>query len=202
MPLWLSSLPLVLASKSEVRGKILGAAGLRVEIRPAQIDERAIEKEAGPLDAAQAAALLARAKALTVAGSLPGRLVLGADQTLALGARRFDKPADRAAAGEQMRALRGKTHELHSALAVVRDGVVLFEYADVARLTMRAFDDEYLDSYLELAGAAALASVGGYQIEGAGIQLFERIEGDYFTILGLSLLPLLDFLRQQGVIAK
>src|SRR6185437_2378758 len=194
MPLWLSSLPLVLASKSEVRGKILGAAGLRVEIRPAQIDERAIEKEAGPLDAAQAAALLARAKALTVAGSLPGRL--------ALGARRFDKPADRAAAGEQMRALRGKTHELHSALAVVRDGVVLFEYADVARLTMRAFGDDYLESYLEFAGAAALASVGAYQVEGAGIQLFERIEGDYFTILGLSLLPLLDFLRQQGVIAK
>jgi len=202
MPLWLSSMPLVLASRSEVRGKILGAAGLRVEIRPAPIDERAIENEAGPLDARQAAVLLARSKALTVAGSLPGRLVLGADQTLALGAQRFDKPTDRAGAREQIRGLRGKTHELHSALAVVRDGIVLFEHADVARLTMRAFGDDYLESYLEFAGAAALASVGAYQVEGAGIQLFERIEGDYFTILGLPLLPLLDFLRQQGVIAR
>ncbi|HVV60177.1 MAG TPA: Maf family protein [Pseudolabrys sp.] len=202
MPLWLASLPLVLASKSEVRGKILAAAGLRVEIRPASIDERAIEAEAGPLDARQAAALLARAKALTISGAMPGRLVLGADQTLALAARRFSKPAGRAEARVQVRALRAKTHELHSALAVARDGAVLFEHGDTARLTMRDVSDDYIESYLDLAGDAAMASVGGYQIEGAGIHLFERIDGDYFTILGLPLLPLLDFLRQQGVIAK
>lgn len=201
MALWLSSLPLVLASRSEVRGKILAAAGLRIEIRPAQIDERAVEREAGPLGAREAAALLARAKALTVSGPLPGRLVLGADQTLALGQHRFDKPADRDDARKQLRALCGKMHELHSAIAVVRDGAVLFEYADTAKLTMRDFDDAYLDNYLEFARETALRSVGGYQIEGAGIHLFERIEGDYFTILGLPLLPLLDFLRKQGVIA-
>ncbi len=201
MSLWLASLPLVLASKSEVRGKMLAAAALRIEIRPAQIDERAIEREAGPLSAAPAAALIARAKALTVSGLQPGRLVLGADQTLALDRQRFDKPTDREDARKQLRTLRGKTHELHSAIAVVRDGAVLFEHADVAKLTMRDFDDDYLESYLEFAREAALLSVGGYQIEGAGIQLFERIEGDYFTILGLPLLPLLDFLRREGVIA-
>lgn len=201
MPLWLSSLPLVLASRSEARGKILAAAALRIEIRPAQIDERAIEREAGRLNAAEAAMLLARAKALTVSGLQPGRLVLGADQTLALGRQRFHKPADRDDARKQLRALRGKTHELHSAISIARDGTVLFEHADAARLTMRDFDDDYLESYLEFAREAALLSVGAYQVEGAGIQLFERIEGDYFTVLGLPLLPLLDFLRRQGVIA-
>ncbi|MGE5535996.1 MAG: Maf family protein [Acidobacteriota bacterium] len=202
MPLWLSSLPLVLASRSEVRGKILGAAGLRIEIRPAPIDERVIEKEAGPLSAAKAATLLARAKALAVSASLPGRLVLGADQTLSIGAQRFDKPADREDARNQLRALRGRTHELHSAIAVARDGTVLFEHRDAAKLTMRNFDDDFLENYLEFAREAALLSVGGYQVESAGIQLFERIEGDHFTILGLPLLPLLEFLREQSVIAK
>ena len=199
--IWLASLPLVLASRSEVRGKILAAAGLRIEIRPAQIDERAIEAEAGTLKAGEAAALLARAKALTISGAMPGRLVAGADQTLALGTKRFNKPSGRASAREQIQALRGKTHELHSAVAVARDGAVLFEHEDTARLTMREVSDDYVESYLELAGEAALKSVGGYQIEGAGIHLFERVEGDYFTILGLPLLPLLTFLRQQGVIA-
>lgn len=201
MALWLSSLPLVLASRSEVRGKILGAAALRIEIRPAQIDERAVEKEAGPLSAPEAAALLARAKALAVSATLPGRLVLGADQTLAMGARRFDKPMDREDARKQLSALRGKTHELHSAVAVARDGMVLFDHTDAARLTMRNFGDDYLENYLEFAREIALLSVGGYQVESAGIQLFERIEGDHFTILGLPLLPLLEFLRKQGVIA-
>ena len=202
MPLWLDSRPLVLASKSEARAKILGGAGLRLEIRPAQIDERAVEAQAAASDARAAARLLARAKAQNVAGALPARLVLGADQTMELGATRFSKPADRAAAREQLRALRGKTHALHSALALVRDGAVLFEHAASAQLTMRHFSDRFLDDYLEMAGDTALMSVGGYQIEGAGIHLFERIEGDYFTILGLPLLPLLDFLRQAGFVAK
>ena len=200
MPLWLARQPLVLASKSDIRGKILAAAGLRFETRPAQIDERAVEAKAGPPDAAAAARLLARAKAQSVSATRPGQLVLGADQTLARGNTRFSKPKDRAAAGEQLRALRGRTHELNSALALVQDGKVLFDCVNTARLTMRDFSDRFLDDYLEMAGAAALGSVGGYQLEGIGIHLFERVEGDYFTILGLPLLPLLVFLRQNDFI--
>ncbi len=198
MALWLSPQPLVLASKSDVRGKILAAAGLRFDIKPAQIDERAIEANAGAADAAAVARFLARAKAEAVARTVPGRLVLGADQTLARGNTRFSKPANRAAAADQLRSLRGRTHELHSALALVRDGAVLFDCVDSARLTMRNVSDRFLEDYLDMAGAAALASVGGYQLEGIGIHLFERVEGDYFTILGLPLLPLLGFLRQNG----
>jgi len=200
MPLWLARQPLVLASKSDIRGKILAAAGLRFEIRPAQIDERAVEAKAGPPDAAAAARLLARAKAQSVSATRPGQLVLGADQTLARGNTRFSKPKDRAAAGEQLRALRGRTHELNSALALVQDGKVLFDCVNTARLTMRDFSDRFLDDYLDMAGTAALGSVGGYQLEGIGIHLFERVEGDYFTILGLPLLPLLVFLRQNDFI--
>jgi septum formation protein len=200
MPLWLSPQPLVLASKSDVRGKMLAAVGLRFEIRPAQIDERAVEANAAITDAAAVARLLARAKADAVARSVPGRLVLGADQTLARGAKRFSKPANRTEAAEQLRALRGRTHELHSALALVRDGVLLFDCVDTARLTMRDVSDRFLEDYLEMAGDAALTSVGGYQLEGIGIHLFERVEGDYFTILGLPLLPLLGFLRQNGFV--
>lgn len=196
MPLWLDRQPLVLASKSEIRGKILAAAGLRFETRPAPIDERGIETAAGNPAAAQAARLLARAKANAVARSLPGRVVLGADQTLALGEERFGKPADRAGAAQQLRRLRGQTHALHSGLALVRDGEVLFDLVDTARLSMRDFSDRFLDAYLDMAGDSAMSSVGGYQLEGIGIQLFERVEGDYFTILGLPLLPLLAFLRQ------
>jgi septum formation protein len=200
MPLWLAPQPLVLASKSDVRGKILAAAGLRFEIRPVQIDERAVEAKVGVTNAEAAARTLARAKAETVSATRPGQLVLGADQTLARGASRFSKPADRTAAAEQLRALRGRTHELHSALALVRDGKALFDCVDTARLTMRDVSDKFLDDYLTIAGDAALTSVGGYQLEGIGIHLFERVEGDYFTILGLPLLPLLAFLRQNGFV--
>jgi septum formation protein len=201
MPLWLDPQPLVLASRSDVRGKMLAAAGLRFEIRPAQIDERALEAQAGALDAAAAARLLAHAKAQAVAATLPGRLVLGADQTLARGNKRFGKPANREAAAAQLHALRGRSHELHSALVLVRDGAMLFNCVDSARLTMRKFSDRFLDDYLDMVGKAALASVGAYQLEGLGIHLFERVAGDYFTILGLPLLPLLVFLRQNGFIA-
>jgi septum formation protein len=200
MPFWTAPHPLVLASKSEIRGKILAAAGLRFAIKPMQINERALEAKAGQIDAAAAAVLLARAKADAAAVLSPGRLVLGADQTLALGAERFSKPADRAAAVQQLRSLRGKTHELHSALALVRDGTVLFEVVDTAHMTMRDFSDRFLDDYLDIVGDVALNSVGGYQLEGIGIHLFERVEGDYFTILGLPLLPLLAFLRQNGFV--
>ncbi|MCX7296672.1 MAG: Maf family protein [Hyphomicrobiales bacterium] len=200
MPLWIASQPLLLASRSDIRGKILAAAGLRFAIRPAQIDERATEDKAGGLDAASAAALLARAKADAVAATQAGYLVLGADQTLALGNKRFNKPGNRTEAAQQLRALRGQTHALHSALALVQDGKVLFELVDTARLTMRDFSDRFLDDYLDMVGDAALGSVGGYQLEGIGIHLFDRVEGDYFTILGLPLLPLLAYLRQRGFV--
>lgn len=198
MALWLAPQPLVLASRSDVRGKILAAAGLRFEIRPSAIDERAAE--AGVNDPAGVARHLAHAKASAVAAGLPGRVVLGADQTLARGAKRFTKPTDRKVASEQLQDLRGRTHELHSALALVRDGALLFSCVDTARLTMRNFSDNYLKNYLDLAGEAALKSVGGYQLEGIGIHLFERVEGDYFTILGLPLMPLLAYLRQNKFI--
>jgi septum formation protein len=200
MPLWLAPQPLVLASKSDIRGKILAAAGLRFEIRPAQIDERAVESAANPADAAAAARLLARAKAQAVAQGMPGRPVLGADQTLACGSLRLTKPRDRDDAAAQLRALRGCTHELHSAIALMRDGAVLFECLDTARLTMRDISDRFLHDYLDMMGDTALASVGAYQLEGIGVHLFERVDGDYFTILGLPLLPLLAFLRQSGLV--
>ena len=144
--------------------------------------------------------LLARAKAENISAALPGRLVLGADQTLARGTLRFSKPADRAAATEQLRALRGRTHELNSALTLVRDGKTLFDCVDTARLTMRDFSDQFLEDYLDGAGDTALLSVGAYQIEGPGVHLFERVDGDYFTILGLPLMPLLAFLRRDGFV--
>ena len=200
MVLWLAPQPLVLASRSDIRGKILAAAGLRFEIRPSQINERAVEAKSGAADSAAVARHLARAKADAVAASLPGRLVLGADQTLARGAKRFGKPADRAEAADQLRALRGRTHELHSALALVRDKEIVFTCVDTARLIMRDFSDRFLNDYLAMAGDAAMNSVGGYQLEGIGIHLFERVEGDYFTILGLPLLPLLSFLRQSRLV--
>jgi septum formation protein len=199
--LWLDSQPLVLASKSEVRAKMLASAGLRVEIRPADIDERAVESQASAQDPVAVAGFLAQAKARSVAAVVPGRVVLGADQTLALGQLRFSKPADRAAARRQLQSLRGKSHMLHSGVVIVRDGATLFEAVETARLTMRDFSDTFLDAYLDTAGTAALSSVGGYQIEGPGIQLFERIEGDYFTVLGLPLLSLLTFLRKAKMLA-
>jgi len=201
MPLWLADQPLVLASKSAIRGEILRAAGLAIEGCPADIDERTIEQGSAARDPGEIAALLAREKALAVAARLPGRVVLGADQTLALGERRFSKPTDRAAAREQLTLLRGQTHQLHTAIALVRDGVILFEHREAARLTMRVFSDRFLEHYLDAAGAAVTASVGGYQLEKTGIQLFERVDGDHFVILGLPLLPLLLHLRQAGWLA-
>lgn len=201
MALWLADRPLVLASRSAVRRAVLESAAIPLEVWPADIDERNIEMQAGTTAPGDIAALLAREKALAVAAGRPGRLVLGADQTLALGERVFAKPADVAAARAQLQTLRGRTHELHAAIAVVRDSAVLFEHRAVARLTMHAFSDGFLDAYLKAAGNAVTASVGAYQVESAGIHLFEAIEGDHFTILGLPLLPLLDFLRRNGWMA-
>ena len=202
MSLWLAPAPLVLASRSAARCALLEAAGIPIELRPADLDERGLEANVVSQEPAAIAALLAREKASFVAGAHAGRLVLGADQTLALGAKRFVKPADQVAARAQLAALCGRTHELHAAIAFVQDGTTIFEHVETARLTMRSFSDKFLDRYLETAGDAATSSVGGYQLEGLGIQLFERIEGDYFTILGLPLLRTLDFLRQHGCLAR
>jgi len=201
MPLWLAGQPLVLASKSAIRHALLRDAGVPLEVYPADIDERTIEQRSPARDAGELAALLAREKARTIAARLPGRLVLGADQTLALGKRRFSKPRDRAGARQQLEALRGRTHELHTAIALVRESTILFEHREVARLTMRAFSDSFLEAYLDAMGAAVTASVGGYQLERLGIQLFERIEGDHFVILGLPLVALLQYMRQAGWLA-
>jgi septum formation protein len=198
--LWLAEQPLLLASRSQARRRLLEAAGIPIEIRPASVDERTIETRAGLGGARQAAALLAREKAHAVACVHPDRFVLGADQTLALGERRFSKASDRAAAREQLRALRGKTHSLHSAVAIAHGTEIVFEHVDAAHLTVRVFSDAFLEGYLDAIGDAAMASVGAYQIEGAGVQLFDRIEGDYFTILGLPLLPLLAWLRGAGLL--
>jgi septum formation protein len=202
MPLWLAADPLVLASGSKARQILLSAAGIPIEVEAADINERAVETDAASLGPSAVAGLLAREKAITVERHHSGRLVLGADQMLSLDGRRFAKPADREAAGVQLRALSGRTHELHSAIAFVHNAAVVFEHVEVARLTMRVFSDQFLDEYLDTAGDAVTQCVGGYQIEGLGIQLFDRLEGDYFTVLGLPLMAVLDFLRRRGCLLQ
>lgn len=202
MTLWAGDKPLILASKSKSRQALLQGAGIPFEVQPAEIDERQIQVTSGLTDPAAIAALLARSKALHVASRMPRRVVIGADQTLALKDRLFSKPAGRDQAAGQLRALAGNMHELHSAIAVAKGGEVLFEHVSVARMTMRRMSDGMIDKYLDAAGAAVTTSVGAYQLEGLGVHLFERIEGDHFTILGLPLLPLLDCLRNIGLVAK
>jgi septum formation protein len=182
---------------------MLSAAGIPIEIVHAQVDERAIERAIGEQrDPGELALLLSREKANAVAFKMPSRLVIGADQTLAMGSVRFSKPANRDEAREQLRKLRGQTHLLHSAVTLVQDDSVLFKVVDIARLNMRNFSDRFLEDYLEAAGPAVTESVGGYQLEKLGVHLFEAIEGDYFTILGMPLLPLLAFLRQKGFLKE
>lgn len=200
MTIWRGNNPLVLASQSRARQMLLGNAGLAFQAVPADIDERAIQQKSGLLKPGEIAALLAQEKALLISAKMPDRHVIGADQTLALGQRQFSKPAGRAQAAEQLRALAGNTHELHSAVAVARGGEILFSDVEVARMTMRQLSGEEIRAYLDTAGEAVTSSVGAYQLEGLGIHLFERIEGDHFTILGLPLLPLLAFLREQGLV--
>jgi septum formation protein len=201
MSLWLGDTPLVLASQSKSRQALLKGAGIPFDAIPADIDERGIQAGSGLKDPKAIAALLAKSKALHVAARETGRVVLGADQTLALKERMFSKPSGRAQAAEQLRALAGATHELHSAIAIVRNSEILFEHVAVAKMTMRKLNDAVIETYLDAAGSAVTTSVGAYQLEGVGVHLFERIEGDHFTILGLPLLPLLDALRKQGLAA-
>jgi septum formation protein len=200
MTIWRGKAPLVLASQSRARQMLLGNAGLSFEAVPADVDERAIQQKSGLLKPGEIAALLAQEKALFVSSKMPDRYVVGADQTLALGQRLFSKPAGRAQAADQLRALAGNTHELHSALAVARDGKILLSEVSIARMTMRQLSGDEVRTYLDTAGEAVTTSVGAYQLEGLGVHLFDRIEGDHFTILGLPLLPLLAFLRGQGLL--
>jgi septum formation protein len=202
MALWLAKAPLILASQSKTRRMLLTAAGVPVEARPADLDERGLEARAQTQSARAVAAMLAREKAIAVERQHGGRLVLGADQTLALGAERLTKPQNRDTARAQLRALCGRTHELHSAIAFVQHGVVQFEYVGVARLTMRSFSEQFLELYLDAAGDGVTASVGAYQLEGFGMQLFEDVHGDYFTVLGLPLLQALEFLRRFKCLAR
>ena len=200
MTVWRGKSPLILASQSRARQALLTNAGISFEAVTAETDERAVQQASGLSAPGEIASLLAREKALSVSARQPGKFVIGADQTLALGERLFSKPAGRAQAAEQLRTLAGRSHELHSAVAVARDGKILFEAVAIAGMTMRRLGEAEIDVYLDEAGDAVTSSVGAYQLEGLGVHLFERIEGDHFTILGLPLLPLLAFLRSQRLL--
>ena len=201
MALWRGKTPLILASQSSARKMLLANAGLDFEAVTADVDERGIQAASKLSNPREIALLLAREKANAVSVHRPGSHVIGADQTLALGDRLFNKPAGRAQALAQLHDLSGNTHELNSAVAVAHDGRIVFEDVSVARMTMRPMSEAELSAYLDAAGDAVTTSVGAYQLEGLGIHLFERIEGDHFTILGLPLLPLLAFLRSEQLIA-
>jgi septum formation protein len=195
---------LVLASASASRRVMLTAAGLGFRVDPAHIDEAALKRECrtGGLAASETAMRLAEAKARKVAARHPGALVLGADQLLECDGELLHKPRDLGEARQALIRLCGRSHRLISGAALVTDGEVRWRQAAQAELTMRAFSPEFLERYLAMVGRNALASVGAYQIEGPGVQLFESIEGDHFTILGLPLLPVLAALRDAGVIPR
>ncbi|MFC3675565.1 Maf family protein [Ferrovibrio xuzhouensis] len=197
---------LILASASTARAAMLRQAGLDFSIVPARVDETEIKRglQAEGASVREAAEALAELKALRgtpPAGGLgDDSFVIGADQMLACDGRWYDKPADLAEARAQLLSLRGKTHELVSAVVLMRNGSAIWRHAETAKLTMRDFSDGFLDAYLAQAGDAVLQSVGCYQLEGLGVQLFSRIQGDFFTILGLPLLPLLDMLRNHQLV--
>ena len=193
---------IILASGSATRRAMLENAGVPFMVDTAPVDEAAVKAamRAETDNPARVAEVLAELKAARVSARHPGSIVIGADQMLECERQWFDKPADRQAARAQLLALRDKSHRLVSSVVALRDGQRLWHHTDAARLDMRRFSDAFLDDYLERAGAAVLSSVGAYQLEGLGAQLFRVVEGDHFTILGLPLLPLLDFLRENGVV--
>jgi len=194
----------VLASRSRIRAALLSQAGIKAARDPARIDETEIKANSRRkgAEAGVCAMALAEAKALTVTTRHPRALVIGADQILNCNGTWLDKPRGRDDARGQLRLLRGQTHELATAVCVARDANVIWHEIQRPRLTMRNFGDDFLDAYIAALGRDDMAAVGAYRIEGRGIQLFERIEGDYFAILGLPLLPLMEFLRAQGELPK
>lgn len=188
---------LVLASASEVRASILGGAGIDFDVCPSRVDESLLK---GTLtDGSDLALALAAEKARAVAVKYPDHFVLGADQILSCDGRLFDKPRDMDEARGNLLFLRGKTHQLINGLALVLNDELVWQNTTTASLTMREFSDAFLDMYLQLAGSSILSSVGCYRLEAEGSQLFEKIDGDYFTVLGLPLMPLLGALREHGV---
>jgi septum formation protein len=193
----------VLASASTVRKRLLDAAGIPVMVDPAAIDEAAIKdsfRRAGrPIG--DCALALAEAKALAVAARHPGQFVIGADQMLDCAGLWLDKPRDPDESRRHLKLLRGQSHELHAAVVVTRGGDIVWQHVELARLTMRSFSDRFLDDYIAAVGVGICNGVGGYALEALGAQLFEYIEGDYFAILGLPLLPLLACLRRLGTLA-
>jgi septum formation protein len=194
--------PLILASSSKVRARLLEAAGLAFIVEGPGLDEHAMRQaiSAGSLSPQDVAEVLARAKAEAVSELARNAFVVGADQVLALGDRIFTKPDSMEAARGELLDLSGKSHILHSAVALATKGETVWAYAESSTLTMRKLTPQFIGRCLAAAGEEVLSSVGAYQIEGLGIQLFEKIDGDYFSILGLPLLPLLDALRREGAI--
>jgi len=198
------SRPVILASTSQTRIAMLQTAGVPIQAAGASVDEASVKDsyraEGAPVE--DCAEALAELKALTLSRRHPEALVIGADQILACEGRWFDKPVDRAAARTQLLELRGRKHQLVTAAVVMLGGERIWHIIDKADLVMRPFSEEFLDHYLDQAGEAVLTSVGAYQLEGLGAQLFTHVKGDHFTILGLPLLPLLDFLRDHGVLLR
>lgn len=191
---------IVLASKSASRRAMLGAAGVEFDVRPAGVDERALEAELDNVGPGAVALALAEAKALSVDGG--GRPVLGSDSVLSVEGRRFSKPASRAQAAEHLRFFSGRTMELHSAAALALGGEIVWRHADEARLKVRVLSDEFIERYLIEEWPEVGQCVGVFRIEGIGVQLFERIDGDHFTVLGMPLLPVLGALRSLGELAS
>ncbi len=197
-----SASKIILASASKSRASLLRAAGVNFEIVPTNADEDAVKHtmKAKGATAAACAEALAELKAVHVSASRPGSFVIGADQMLECDGAWFDKPADENGARSHLRKLRDKTHVLPTAVCVALDGIRIWHYVALPKLTMRAFSESFVEEYLKAAGPAVTTSVGAYQLEGPGAQLFSRIEGDFFTILGLPLLELLTFLREKNVV--
>jgi septum formation protein len=198
------SQPIILASGSQTRLALLERAGLSVDVVAPSVDEQemkaSFQAEKAPAEACAEA--LAELKAMRISARYPGAIVIGADQMLDCNGVWFDKPADQAHARAHLQALRGKSHRLVTAAVVALNGSRIWHTIDTATLTMRPFTDAFLDDYLARVGPSVLSSVGAYHLEGLGAQLFSRVDGDFFTILGLPLLPLLGFLRDHGTVPK